>query len=186
MGQRSELLPSERAAGYKALAGALRLEGSGAVDAVAQAGSEGRRTVYRYMRLADLEKQLLKKVDQKKISVRAGAELAALSMLAQTNLLAVLSAHNQEGVTEKQAQEIVALPRHDEETIERCLFPVREKRTPPRSSRPGKLKLEPKRFGAYFEGMQTDAEKLDYIEEALMFYQEHQNQEGQHDPMQNY
>lgn len=130
------------------------------------------------MRLADLEKQLLKKVDQKKISVRAGAELAALSMLAQTNLLAVLSAHNQEGVTEKQAQEIVALPRHDEETIERCLFPVREKRTPPRSSRPGKLKLEPKRFGAYFEGMQTDAEKLDYIEEALMFYQEHQNQEG--------
>ena len=29
-------------------------------------------------------------------------------------------------------------------------------------------------------------EKLDYIEEALMFYQEHQNQEGQHDPMQNY
>ena len=82
------------------------------------------------------------------------------------------------GVTEKQAQEIVALPRHDEETIERCLFPVREKRTPPRSSRPGKLKLEPKRFGAYFEGMQTDAEKLDYIEEALMFYQEHQNQEG--------
>ena len=41
MGQRSELLPSERAAGYKALAGALRLEGSGAVDAVAQAGSDG-------------------------------------------------------------------------------------------------------------------------------------------------
>ena len=186
MGQRSELLPSERAAGYKALAGALRLEGSGAVDAVAQAGSEGRRTVYQYMRLTNLTQQLLKKVDRREIAVKAGAVLAALSESAQMNLLAVLERHEQEGITEKAAKEVAALPRHDEETIERCLFPVREKRTPPRSSRPGKLKLEPKRFGVYFEGMQTDEEKLDYIEEALMFYQEHQNQEGQHDPMQNY
>lgn len=67
MGQRTELLPSERAAGYQALAGALRLEGSGAVDAVAQAGSEGRRTVYRYMRLNNLEKPLLDKVDKKEM-----------------------------------------------------------------------------------------------------------------------
>lgn len=83
MGQRTELLPSERAAGYQALAGALRLEGSGAVDAVAQAGSEGRRTVYRYMRLNNLEKPLLDKVDKKEISVYAGAALAALSATAQ-------------------------------------------------------------------------------------------------------
>lgn len=186
MGQRTELLPSERAAGYQALAEALRLEGSGAVDAVAQAGSEGRRTVYRYMRLNNLEKPLLDKVDKKEISVYAGAALAALSATAQLNLLAVLEQHDQTGITEKAAKEVVALSRYDVETIERCLFPVREKRTSPKSSRPGKLKLEPKRFGVYFEGMQTDEEKLDYIEEALMFYQEHQNQEGQHDPMQNY
>lgn len=186
MGQRSELLPSERAAGYKALAGALRLEGSGAVDAVAQAGSEGRRTVYRYMRLNNLGKNLLDKVDKKEISVYAGAVLADLSATAQLNLLAVLEQHDQTGITEKAAKEVVALPRYDVETIERCLFPVREKRASTRSSRPGKLKLEPKRFGIYFEGMQTDAEKLDYIEEALMFYQEHQKQEEQHDPMQNY
>lgn len=186
MGQRTELLPSERAAGYQALAGALRLEGSGAVDAVAQAGSEGRRTVYRYMRLNNLEKPLLDKVDKKEISVYAGAALAALSATAQLNLLAVLEQHDQTGITEKAAKEVVALSRYDVEAIERCLFPVREKRTSPKSSRPGKLKLEPKRFDAYFEGMQTDEEKLDYIEEALVFYQEHQNQEGQHDPMQNY
>lgn len=186
MGQRSELLPSERAAGYKALAGALRLEGSGAVDAVAQAGSEGRRTVYRYMRLNNLEKPLLNKVDKKEISVYAGAALAALSTTAQLNLLAVLEQHDQTSITEKLAKEVVSLPRHDEETIERCLFPVREKRASLKSSRPSKLKLEPKRFSAYFAGMQTDEEKLDYIEEALMFYQEHQKQEGQHDPMQNY
>lgn len=186
MGQRSELLPSERAAGYKALAGALRLEGSGAVDAVAQAGSEGRRTVYRYMRLTNLVKPLIDKVDKKSIPVLAGVALADLSPSAQMNLLAVLEQHDQTGITEKSAKEVVALPRHDEETIERCLFPVREKRKSPKSNRPGKLKLEPKRFGAYFEGMETDEEKLDYIEEALMFYQEHQKQEGQHDPMQNY
>lgn len=186
MGQRSELLPSERAAGYKALAGALRLEGSGAVDAVAQAGSEGRRTVYRYMRLTNLVKPLIDKVDKKSISMLAGVALADLSPSAQMNLLAVLEQHDQTGITEKAAKEVVALPRYDVETIERCLFPVREKRTSTRSNRPGKLKLEPKRFGIYFEGMQTDAEKLDYIEEALMFYQEHQKQEEQHDSMQNY
>lgn len=186
MGQRSELLPSERAAGYQALVGALRLEGSGAVNEVAKIGSEGKRTVYRYMRLANLEKPLLDKVDKKEISVYAGAALADLTPTAQMNLLAVLEQHDQTGITEKAAKEVVALSRYDVETIDRCLFPVREKRTSSKSNRPGKLKLEPRRFDAYFEGMQTDEEKLDYIEEALMFYQEHQNQEGQHDPMQNY
>ena len=64
MGQRTELLPSERAAGYKALAEVLRLEGNGAVSEVAKIGSEGKRTVYRYMRLMNLEKPLLDKVDK--------------------------------------------------------------------------------------------------------------------------
>lgn len=185
LGQRGELRPSERAAGYKALATVLRLEGSGAVNEVARIGSESKRTVYRYMRLNNLDKPLLDKVDKKEISVYAGAVLADLSATAQLNLLAVLEQHDQ-GITEKAAKEVVALSRYDVETIERCLFPVREKRTSPKSSRPGKLKLEPKRFDTYFEGMQTDEEKLDYIEEALMFYQEHQKQEGQHDPVQNY
>ncbi len=118
--------------------------------------------------------------------MHAGAALADLTPTAQMNLLAVLEQHDQTGITEKAAKEVVALSRYDVETIDRCLFPVREKRTSSKSNRPGKLKLEPRRFDAYFEGMQTDEEKLDYIEEALMFYQEHQNQEGQHDPMQNY
>ena len=90
MGQRSELLPSERAAGYKALAEVLRLEGNGAVNEVAKIGSEGKRTVYRYMRLVNLEKPLLDKVDKKEISVYAGAALADLTPTAQMNLLAVL------------------------------------------------------------------------------------------------
>lgn len=87
-GQRSELLPSERAAGYKALAEVLRLEGNGAVNEVAKIGSEGKRTVYRYMRLVNLEKPLLDKVDKKEISVYAGAALADLTPTAQMNLLA--------------------------------------------------------------------------------------------------
>ena len=79
------------------------------------------------------------------------------------------------------------MPRHDEETIERCLFPVRAKKDTAQEQPSGQAESWNRNDSALnFEGMQTDAEKLDYIEEALMFYQEHQNQEGQHDPMQNY
>ena len=113
MGQRSELLPSERAAGYKALAEVLRLEGNGAVNEVAKIGSEGKRTVYRYMRLVNLEKPLLDKVDKKEISVYAGAALADLTPTAQMNLLAVLEQHDQDGITEKAAKEVASLQRHD-------------------------------------------------------------------------
>lgn len=169
MGQRSELLPSERAAGYKALAEVLRLEGNGAVNEVAKIGSEGKRTVYRYMRLVNLEKPLLDKVDKKEISVYAGAALADLTPTAQMNLLAVLEQHDQDGITEKAAKEVAALQRHDVETIERCLFPVREKKAAP-APRAGKLKLNPKRFDHYFVGLDTEAEKLDYLEAALIAY----------------
>ena len=169
MGQRSELLPSERAAGYKALAEVLRLEGNGAVNEVAKIGSEGKRTVYRYMRLVNLEKPLLDKVDKKEISVYAGAALADLTPTAQMNLLAVLEQHDQDGITEKAAKEVAALQRHDVEAIERCLFPVREKKAAP-APKAGKLKLNPKRFDHYFVGLDTEEEKLDYLEAALIAY----------------
>ena len=169
MGQRSELLPSERAAGYKALAEVLRLEGNGAVNEVAKIGSEGKRTVYRYMRLVNLEKPLLDKVDKKEISVYAGAALADLTPTAQMNLLAVLEQHDQDGITEKAAKEVAALQRHDVETIDRCLFPTREKKVTA-APRAAKLKLSPKRFDHYFVGLDTEEEKLDYLEAALIAY----------------
>lgn len=169
MGQRSELLPSERAAGYKALAEVLRLEGNGAVSEVAKIGSEGKRTVYRYMRLMNLEKPLLDKVDKKEISVYAGAALADLTPTAQMNLLAVLEQHDQDGITEKAAKEVAALQRHDVETIDRCLFPTREKKVTA-APRAAKLKLSPKRFDHYFVGLDTEEEKLDYLEAALIAY----------------
>lgn len=168
MGQRTELLPSERAAGYKALAEVLRLEGNGAVSEVAKIGSEGKRTVYRYMRLMNLEKPLLDKVDKKDISVYAGAALADLTPVAQMNLLAVLEQHDQNGITEKAAKEVAALQRHDVETIERCLFPARAKKAAAPTA--VKLKLNPKRFDQYFVGLDTEEEKLDYLEAALIAY----------------
>ena len=166
MGQRSELLPSERAAGYKALAEILRLEGSGAVEEVAKVGSEGKRTVYRYLRLANLDKCLLDKIDQKEISVRAGTVLADLPITAQRNLISVLAAH-QAGITEKAAQQVVDLPRYDTDAIERCLYPVRKKKTVPAAKA---LKLTPKRFEQYFAGLDTEEQRLDYIEAALIAY----------------
>ena len=50
------------------------------------------------------------------------------------NLLAVLEQHDQTGITEKAAKEVVALSRYDVEAIERCLFPVREKEHRPRAA----------------------------------------------------
>ena len=73
-------------------------------------------------------------MDKKEISVYAGAALAALSATAQLNLLAVLEQHDQTGITEKAAKEVVALSRYDVEAIERCLFPVRKKEHRPRAA----------------------------------------------------
>ncbi|MCO7111406.1 hypothetical protein NIA69_22780 [Gemmiger formicilis] len=52
----------------------------------------------------------------------------------RSNLLAVLEQHDQTGITEKAAKEVVALSRYDVEAIERCLFPVREKEHRPRAA----------------------------------------------------
>ncbi len=133
MGQRTELLPSERAAGYQALAGRATPGRQRAVDAVAQAGSEGRRTVYRYMRLNNLEKPLLDKVDKKEISVYAGAALAALSATARQSAGRTGAARPDRHHRES-SEKVVALSRYDVEAIERCLFPVREKEHRPRAA----------------------------------------------------
>ena len=81
----------------------------------------------------------------------------------------MLEQHAQDGITEKAAKEVAALQRHDVEAIERCLFPVREKKAAP-APRAGKLKLNPKRFDHYFVGLDTEEEKLDYLEAALIAY----------------
>lgn len=165
MGQRSELLPSERAAGYAALADVLKLSGAHSVDEVAKAGNESRRTVYQYLRLTRLIPELLEWVDDKscKMSARAGAVLADLSEEEQNNLFFVLQEHDVTGVTEKRAREIVALKEHDIDSLTDYLFPVKEKKVQK------DLKLPATRFEQYFlqAEAESNAEKFDLLERAL-------------------
>lgn len=173
MGQRQELLPSERAAGYNALAQALRLDGN-AVRDVAKVGNESKTTVYLYMRLSKLNKTLIQMVDNKEaaLTVKAGSALADLSPTGQENLVTVLQSHESTGFGEKTAKELVALPRHDVDSIERFLYPKREKKPKAADEAEGKeiksLKLEMKRFGEYLSECSTKEEMLDYIEKALI------------------
>lgn len=168
MGQRTELLPSERAAGYAALADVLKISGSHSVDEVAKAGNESRRTVYQYLRLTRLIPELLEWVDDKscKMSARAGAVLASLSEEEQNNLFFVLQEHDVTGVTEKKAKEIVELKEHDIDSLTDYLFPVKEKKVQK------DLKLPVNRFEQYFlqAEAESNAEKIELLERALRAY----------------
>lgn len=173
MGQRQELLPSERAKGYAALASALHVDGGMSAEEIAQIGNESKRTVYFYLRLTRLIPELLEWVDDKdkKLSTRVGYVLSDLSETAQNNLMQVLKKHKANGLSEKQAKEIVELLRHDEPSIERCLYPERKKKV----TKNTKLVFPSERFGKYFEGIDGEKAQLDLIEEALRLYFEGQN-----------
>lgn len=78
--QREDILPSEKAHAYKMKYQAMRHQGSKGekytADMVGEAAGESGRTVQRYIRLAELEKELLDYVDACKIPLTVGEKLS--------------------------------------------------------------------------------------------------------------
>lgn len=98
--QRENILPSEKAKAYKMKMEALKHQGkrkdftfrqnvgkSWTVEKLSQDTGEHTRQIERYIRLANLEPDLLEKVDNKEISFTPAVELASLSQEEQQGFL---------------------------------------------------------------------------------------------------
>lgn len=84
--QREDILPSEKAYAYKMKYEALKHQGSKGGNTavlVGEAAGDSGRTVQRYIRLAELVRELLDAVDNGKISMMAGERLSYLRKEAQ-------------------------------------------------------------------------------------------------------
>ena len=69
--QREELLPSEKAKAYRMKFEAIKHQGKkgNSLEAISSSSGDSKRSVQRYIRLANLTDELLEMVDEKKISV---------------------------------------------------------------------------------------------------------------------
>ena len=84
--QREDILPSEKAYAYKMKYEALKHQGSKGKNTavlVGETAGDSGRTVQRYIRLAELVKELLDAVDNGKIPMMAGEKLSYLTKEAQ-------------------------------------------------------------------------------------------------------
>ena len=82
--QREEILPSEKAKAYKMKYEALKHQGKadGKGDSLDQLGEktgDSRSTIQRYIKIADMNEDLLGLIDDKKMGMSQGVELASLS-----------------------------------------------------------------------------------------------------------
>ena len=148
--QRTSLKPSERANAYAKMKEALEREGSDRTTAqIAQMNGDNIRVVQRYIKIASLNQVLLQKLDEGKISLRAATVLSDLTAEAQSSLVAVMNEHGCDKITEEQAKGVVTLPRHDRISLERSLFPIKERK---RKTKPlGFIKIPREDLESYME-----------------------------------
>lgn len=150
-----DLPPSERAKGYAAIAELLAGKGlpnNKSTAGVAQETGVDVRTVQRYNRLVNLNDDLMKKVDEGSISVRAGAQLSYLDKKQQNKVLQDVAKLGG-GISEEQAK---------------ALRRKAEKKAP----LPGLRKLDFAPFSRFFSQAATKKEVENHIVEALAFWEE--------------
>ena len=86
--QREGLLPSEKAFAYRMRLEAIkdsRKHGDGSTrELIAGGEGESGKTIQRYIRLTELQKELLQLVDEGRIKIAAGVELSYMPLLQQT------------------------------------------------------------------------------------------------------
>lgn len=115
--QREEILPSERAFAFKMKLEAIKRQGKRvdltstptveklSVDIIAEEFGMSREQVRRFVRLTELNKGLLKMVDEKKIALRPAVEISYMSKHVQEELLDVILL-NEATPSEKQAKDM--------------------------------------------------------------------------------
>lgn len=173
LGQRSELLPSEKAFAYSELEkAAAQLGGKSSTAAIVELTGDNRRQVQRYKRLLYLEPELLQMVDAKAIPFRAGVGLSYLCAQSQENLLAVLA---DKEVTHLDIKAAEALCQTFDKNglltikaIESLLFPTRQKKDARQEYL--KVKLQTDRITSYFPSDKNAKEIEEIIYQALELY----------------
>jgi len=115
--QREEILPSERAFAFKMKLEAIKRQGKRvdltstptveklSVDIIAEEFGMSREQVRRFVRVTELNKGLLKMVDEKKIALRPAVEISYMSKHDQEELLDVILL-NEATPSEKQAKDM--------------------------------------------------------------------------------
>lgn len=115
--QREEILPSERAFAFKMKLDAIKRQGKRidltstpvveklSVDIIAEEFGMSREQVRRYVRLTELNKELLQMVDEKKISLRPAVEISYMTKHDQEELLDAILL-NETTPSEKQAKDM--------------------------------------------------------------------------------
>ncbi len=90
--QREELLPSEKAKAYRMKFEAIKHQGKkgNSLEAISSSSGDSKRSVQRYIRLANLTDELLEMVDEKKISVGQAHDLSYLKTSDQIKVLAAI------------------------------------------------------------------------------------------------
>lgn len=118
--QREEILPSERAFAFKMKLEAIKRQGKRvdltstptveklSVDIIAEEFGMSREQVRRFVRLTELNKGLLKMVDEKKIALRPAVEISYMTKHDQEELLDVILL-NEATPSEKQAKDMRTL-----------------------------------------------------------------------------
>lgn len=109
--QRHELLPSELASAYALQKAAYEAKGERkSTAAIADAYGETIKTVYRYIKLNDLDKSLIPYVDEGRIPVMAGVTLTNTEYPGdQQRLAEYLKKHPKLKISVKQAEDLISL-----------------------------------------------------------------------------
>lgn len=105
--QRLELLPSEKAFGYKLQKESYEAKGQKkSTAAVAEQNSENVKLVQRYIKLTDLNKDLLRMVDEGQLPVTVGVELSYLQPHNMEAVSSYLICNPEQSVSVQQAQDL--------------------------------------------------------------------------------
>ena len=175
--QREGILPSEKAYAYKLKLEAIKKQGkrndltSGQVvrklkearELVGEESGDNYKQVSRFVRLTNLNSEMLEKVDEKKLSFIPAVELSYLKKKEQDNLYDILNREENFSVPLKQATMLKGISQNGELTYEKIDKIITQKMKQPSKV----IKLSYKKIKDYFSSNTTPKEVEDIVVKAL-------------------
>lgn len=174
--QREDILPSEKAYAYKMKYEAMKHQGSKGekhtADMVGEAAGESGRTVQRYIRLAELERELLAHVDTGKIPMVTGEKLSYLKKEEQQWMAEAMESS---GLfpSKGQAEQLKALSERGELTISHVYATLVKK-----ESQGAGLTISAKKIRDYFPKEYTKVQMEEVIYALLERWKEREEKGG--------
>ena len=171
--QRESLLPSEKAFAYKMKLEALKHQGrasdqlgqKSSVQTVADASSDSKTQVQRYIRLTNLEKPLLDLVDKGRIALTPAVELSYLLPEEQRNLIQTIES---EDCTPSLSQSVRMRKLSDEGLL--TMDRIFEIMTEVKGNQVEVIKIPTERVRRFFKPTTSYRQMEDYIVKALEYY----------------